>query len=311
MAALLETIFMTLALVLFILFFFPTKLKKYFGIAAWVALLAGLFTMFPELLAEGNFVYPVLLIFSLVLLYVAIRRLLKDDSAMKDFTLMGGVFCILYVPFLLFKPLADWLIGTVCTSIQFVFDCIGFEYYLVDPAEPLKDHFFNYFFSVDPVATNIEFHYDGQMEWVTQTVGYSDMIILGCTGITAIALLVAVVAVTNTGWIRKILLGVLVTAVIYIINVFRNVFVIAAYFGQWFPWGEDWLVSVTGTYIPGYASFFWSHNVICECGAFLVIIILAILLFKLAPDLLGRVKAIVMVFVDDIRDMIRGKRNRT
>lgn len=311
MAALLETLFMTTALVLFILFFFPTKIRKYFAIAAWIALLAGLFTMFPELLAEGNFVYPVLLVFSLLLLYVAIRRLLKEDKAMKDFTLMGGVFCILYVPFLLFKPLADWLIGTVVFCIRQVFDAIGFEYYVVDPSNPLSSHFFNYFFSVDPVAPYVELCFDGQTEWVQQAVGYSDMIVLGCTGITAIALLVAVVAVTNTSWIRKILLGVMVTAVIYIVNVFRNVFVISAYFGQWFPWMEDWLTSMTGTYIPGYASFFWSHNVFCECGAFLVIILLAVLMFKLAPDLLGRVKDIVMVFVTDIRDLVRGKRNRT
>ncbi|HJJ36871.1 MAG TPA: archaeosortase A [Methanocorpusculum sp.] len=311
MAALLETVFMTIALVMFILFFFPTKLRKYFGIAAWIALVAGLFMMLPELLAEGNFVYPALLIFSLLLLYIAIKRLLKDDPAMKDFTVMGGVFCILYVPFLLFKPLADWLIGIVVAGIRMAFDAIGFEYYTVDPAHPLSDHFFNYFFSVDPQATGVEFFYNGQMEWVQQAVGYSDMIVLGCTGITAIALLVAVVAVTNTTIIRKILLGILVTAVIFIVNVFRNVFVIAAYFGQWFPWCEDWLVSMTGTYIPGYASFFWSHNVMCECGAFLVIILLAVLLFKLAPDLLGRVKAIVVMFVTDIRDLVRGRRNRT
>ncbi len=303
MAELLEIIFMTAALVLFILFFFPTKIEKYFGIAAWVALVAGLFTMFPELLAEGNFIYPALLLLSLVLIYVVIRRLLKDDAAIKSFTVMGGVFCILYVPFLLIKPLADLLIGTVVTCIRWVFDLIGFEYYTIDLSHPLASHFFNYFFSID--TSNVQFVLNGEVGQAIHSVGYSDMIILGCTGITAIALLVAVVFVTNTSWIKKVCLAVLVTAVIYIVNIFRNVFVISAYFGQWFPWQEEWLVSMTGTSIPGYACFFWSHNVICECGAFLVIIILAIMLFKAMPGLLGTVKDIVMVFINDIRDLVR------
>ena len=309
MAELLEIICMTAALVLFILFFLPTKIKRYFGIAAWIALEAGLFCLLPDLFAEGNILYPVLIILSLVLLYVVIRRLLKDDETIKNFTVMGGVFCLFYVPFLIFKPLGDWLIGTVVTCIKCVFDAIGFEYYTINPAHPLSPYFFNYFFSVDPEVYGTVFHYNGQVEWITQSAGYSDMIILGCTGITAIALLLAVVAVIRTSLVKKIAMGVLVTAVIYIVNVFRNVFVISAYFGQWFPWGEEMLVAMTGTVIPGFASFFWSHNVICEFGAFAVIIILALILFKAAPGLLGTVKDIVMVFVHDTRQLVRGRRN--
>ncbi|HJJ46219.1 MAG TPA: hypothetical protein O0Y17_03955, partial [Methanocorpusculum sp.] len=53
-AALLEDVFLTAALASFILFFIPTKVQKYFGIAAWIALVAGLFALLPELiLVEG------------------------------------------------------------------------------------------------------------------------------------------------------------------------------------------------------------------------------------------------------------------
>ncbi|MCQ2377262.1 MAG: hypothetical protein MJ006_04595, partial [Methanocorpusculum sp.] len=60
--------------------------------------------------------------------------------------------------------------------------------------------------------------------------------------------------------------------------------------------------------ILGFPSYFWSHNVICEGAAFLVIIVLAVILFKCMPGLLGTVRDIVMIFVEDIRTFVRGKK---
>ena len=294
MAKLLENIFLTAALVSFVLFFFPTKLRKYFGIAAWTALIAGLFTLLPELiLIEGNVIYPVLIVFSVLLLIIGIRHLLKETPAMMDFTRAGGVFCILYVPFAIFKPLGDWLVGTVVYWVAQVFNATGFEYYTVSETSPYFTDYWNFFFSV-PAE-----------QFLFGNGGYGDEIVLGCTGITAIALLVAVVFLAHTSWIKKLGLILLVAVPIYIINIFRNVFVINAYFGQWFPWFEEWFA---GNPIPGFASYFWSHNIMCEGGAFLVIILLAVLLFKSSPGILSSVKDIIFLFVDEIKVLLRGKK---
>ncbi len=299
MAGLIETILFTAALILFILFFIPGKYRKYFGIAAWTALVAGLFAMLPELIFnEGNVIYPVLIVLSVVLLVVTIKHLLKEDKPIMDFTCAGGVFCIIYVPFILFKPLADWLIGTVIYWISVVFNAMGFEYYRVAEGSAFYPDYWNFFFSVPPE--------DGLVPGVGYVgVGYADEIVLGCTGITAIALLVAVVFLTHTTWIKKILLLLLVTVPVYVINVFRNVFVITTYFNQSLNLFPEWFI---GNPIPGFASYFWSHNVICEGAAFLVIIVLAVILFKCMPGLLGTVRDIVMIFVGDIRTFIRGKK---
>ena len=293
-AALLEDVFLTAALASFILFFIPTKVQKYFGIAAWIALVAGLFALLPELiLVEGNVIYPVLIVFSILLLVITIRHLLKETPAIMDFTRAGGVFCILYVPFAIFKPLGDWLVGTVIYWVTQVFNATGFEYYTISEASPYFADYWNFFFSV-PAE---QFLFGGG--------GYGDEIILGCTGITAIALLVAVVFLAHTSWIKKLGLILLVAIPIYIINIFRNVFVINAYFGQWFPWFEEWFA---GNPIPGFASYFWSHNIMCEGGAFLVIILLAVLLFKSSPGILSSVKDIIFLFVDEIKVLLRGKK---
>ena len=300
MAELLEIILFTAALIFFILFFIPTKYRKYFGIAAWIAVIAGLFSLLPELIfVEGNVIYQVLIVLSVVLLVIAVKHLLKEDKPIMEFTRAGGVFCIIYVPFLLFKPLADWLVGTVIFWISAVFNATGFPYFRVAEGSIFYPDYWNFFFSVNPEETLVPgVGYVG--------IGYADEIVLGCTGITAIAILAAVVFLTHTTWIKKIALLLLVTVPIYIINVFRNVFVITTYFNQSMPFFEEWFA---GNPIPGFASYFWSHNVICEGGAFLVVIIIAVILFKCMPGLLGTVRDIFMLFIDDIRLMLRGKRS--
>ena len=146
--------------------------------------------------------------------------------------------------------------------------------------------------------------------------GYRDVIVLGCTGITAIAILIGVVFLTQTSWKKKLGLILLVAVPIYVVNIFRNVFVIMAYFGQWFPWLEN---IVTHPTIPGFASYFWSHNVMCEggacyfwshnvmCegGAFLLIILIAFLMFKFAPGLISSIRDIVDVYVTDVKALVR------
>jgi len=266
-----------IALIGFIIFFFPTKYQKYFGIAAWSALIVALATLLPNLInEEGNFFYPIIIVLAILLLIPTIRLLLKENPHIYNFTRGAGVAVIIYAPFEMIPALGNWLISTVVFWIQTFFNAVGFPYEMYN---------WNTFQSVFP-----------------ETFGYGDTIILGCTGITAIAILIGVVFLTKTTPLRKIGLLALAIFPIYIINIFRNVFVITAYFEQWFPWGEEWFI---GNPIPGFASYFWSHNVICEGGAFLIVIIIAILLFKFTPGLVATIKNIVNAYVDDIKLLTR------
>ena len=268
------------ALICFVLFYIPGKYQKYFGIAAWSALVAGFVCMLPELIFhEGNVFYPVLIVLCLPLLYITINRLLADNEPVQNFTRGAGVAAIIYAPFAIFEPLGRWLIETVVFFVQQFFHLIDY---------PFKMYAWNMFESV----------------WLIPGYahGYRDQIILGCTGITAIAILIGVVFLTKTSWGKKIALILLVSIPIYVVNVFRNVFVIMAYFGQWFPWLED---VVTHPTIPGFASYFWSHNVMCEGGAFLLIILIAFLMFKFSPGLLSSIRDILDVYVTDLRALVK------
>ncbi|MDO5844623.1 MAG: archaeosortase A [Methanocorpusculum sp.] len=283
----LADIALIISLIGFVLFFIPTKFKNYFAVFAVIALEAGLLLKLPEFFAENNFFYPILIIAALPIVYITVKRLLNDDGTVKRFMYGVGIALTVYMPFALIAPLGNWLIGTVVYWIRIVFDAVGFEYKMAD---------WNIFESAQVIPG--------------YSSGYLDEIILGCTGITAIAILIGVVFLTKTNLIQRIGLLFLAIVPIYIINIFRNVFVIMSYFGQWFPdyptgLGIDSLF--THPTIPGYTSFFWSHNVMCEIGAFIVIIVIALLLFKFTPGLVSSIREIINVYVCDLK-LIFGKK---
>ncbi|ABN06623.1 membrane protein-like protein [Methanocorpusculum labreanum Z] len=273
-----------ISLVAFLLTLIPGKYDKYTAITGWIMVELSFLFMLPDLLEEGNFFYPLLAIAGIPLVYITIKRLLIRDQHILRLTYAAAICGIVYAPFAIFTGLGNRLISIVVFCIRKVFDIISFPYIMAD---------WNIFESVWTVPG--------------QTYGYMDQIILGCTGITAIAILLGVIALTKTSLAQKIGLTLLVCVPIFIINIFRNVFVIMAYFGQWFPWFEEELTHPT---IPGYASFFWSHNVICEGAAFLLILVIAYLLFRFSPGLISNIREILFIYRDDIRLML-GKKPRT
>ncbi|WP_319378981.1 archaeosortase A [uncultured Methanocorpusculum sp.] len=273
-----------ISLVAFLLTLIPGKYDKYAAIVGWITAELSFLLMLPDLLEEGNFFYPLLAVAGIPLVYIIVKRLLIRDQHILKLTYAAAICGIVYAPFAIFTGLGNWLISVVVFCIQKVFDMISFPYIMAD---------WNMFESIWTVPG--------------QTYGYMDQIILGCTGITAIAILLGVIALTKTSWKQKIGLTLLVSVPIFIINIFRNVFVIMAYFGQWFPWFETELTHPT---IPGYASFFWSHNVICEGAAFLLILVIAYLLFRFSSGLISNIRDILFIYRDDIRSML-GKKPRT
>ena len=53
------------------------------------------------------------------------------------------------------------------------------------------------------------------------------------------------------------------------------------------------------------ATVFTNYNVMCEGGAFLLIILIAFLMFKFSPGLLSSIRDILDVYVTDLRALVK------
>ena len=239
----------------FLAFLIPGRHRKYAAIIGWVFIVLFLFATLPEYFAENNFLYPIMAVLSVPFLYITAKHLLADDIRVHYLTRAAAIAFLIYFPFAIddytqINGLGTLLINMVVSQVVWLL------------------HLLNYPVSLD--------------SWnIIAQHGFRVEIILACTGIQSIAIMLGVAAAVPTTLRQKVYAFLLVAPTIYILNLFRNVFVIIAYTSQWFPYWPD----IAGNGEIGYESFFWAHNVIAEMLALVVLIVIAYSLFTLIPRL--------------------------
>ncbi len=243
-------LFVPLSCLFFLLSLIPGRQQKYTAIIAWISIVCVLISGVPAWIEESNLLYPVMAALSLPFLWATIRMLLRDQVVVHQLTRAAGVSFLIYAPFAFYEPLGNALISIVVKQTGFFLTLFRFPF--------------------DQVLWNTLQHGHFRVE-----------IILACTGIQAIAIMLGVAAAVQTTWRQKALAFLLIVPSIYILNLFRNTGVVIAYTEQWFTWLPD----ITGSPEPGYASFFWAHNIIAEGLALVFLIGLAYGLFRLIPTL--------------------------
>ena len=228
----------------------PGRHRKYAAIVGWIFIVLFLFADLPEYFSESNFLYPLMAALSVPFLFITVKDLLAENTSVLHLSRAAAVAFLIYAPFAYLPVAGTWLISMVVSEIIWLLQV------------------FNYPVSLD--AWNIIAQHGFRVE-----------IILACTGIQSIAIMLGVAAAVPTTLRQKAYAFLLVAPTIYILNLFRNVFVIMAYTGQWFPYFPD--IAANGEI--GYESFFWAHNVIAELLALVVLIVIAYGLFTLIPQL--------------------------
>ncbi|WAC05836.1 MAG: archaeosortase A [Methanoregula sp.] len=257
----------------FLAFLIPGRSRKYAAIIGWTFIVLSLFANLPEYFAENNFMYPLMAVLSVPFLYITVKYLLRDDRRVISLSRAAAVAFLIYAPFEYIPAVGDWLIGIVVGQVAFILDSLGHTVTLTD--------------------WNIIARNNLRVE-----------IILACTGIQSIAIMLGVASAVSTSFRQKITAFLLVAPTIYILNLLRNVFVIMAYTGQWFPYHPE----IAGNGEFGYESFFWAHNVIAELLALVLLVAIAYGLFRIIPDLGNFADDLYQLYYSEVRAMFyRGK----
>ncbi len=200
--------------------------------------------------------YPAIAVLSVPFLYITAKYLLRDDPRVIQISMIAAVAFLIYAPFGYIPPaLGNWLIAVVTDQTSAALAAVGYP----------------------PVSLQT---------WnLMERNGLQTEIILACTGIQSIAIMLGVAWGVQSTLKQKIAGFFIVVPTIYILNIVRNVFVIAAYTEQWFPPYLPPEIAGNGEF--GYESFFWAHNVMAELGALIFLVILAYALFMIVPPQLG------------------------
>ncbi len=117
-------------------------------------------------------------------------------------------------------------------------------------------------------------------------------IILACTAIESMALFAGLTLCVNAPMRSKALAFMVSVPVVYILNLFRNAFVITAYGYEWFGSAEQ--------------SFYIAHHVISKFASLIALILIAYYVFKILPELLEFISSIIDMFVIPFRELVKG-----
>lgn len=230
-----------------------------------------IFANFPEYIHENNIAYPVIAIASLPVLFATIKMLLKENNTVFSVTKGAAVAFLIYAPFAYLEQAKNLLISANVSVLKYFLDYIGFTYTMS--------------------GWNMFLHDIFRVE-----------IVLGCTGIQAIAILLGVLAAIPSNSSKKLLSAAIIIITVVAMNFIRNIFVILAYTQQWFQYFPE--IASNGQY--GYESFFWAHNIISEFGlSLLTIIIIGLALIKINPGLKELIKEIISVYSKELKAIFK------
>jgi len=264
-----QTLLASISFAGFLLFLFPGKYKKIFASLGWIFLVASVFANFPEYFSDNNIAYPVVAFLSLPVLIITVRKCLAEDENIIMLTRGASIAYLIYAPFAYIPLFGDALILLNVKMIELVFAALGFTYSL-----PEWNMFMHEIFRVE--------------------------IVLGCTGIQAVAIMVGAVFTAPSEIKQKIISVVTVIAFIMLMNLIRNIFVIISYTEQWFPFLPE--VASNGQF--GYESYFWSHNIISEFGlSLLTLIAVGYIIIAVNPGIAVFIKNIADIYYRGLKEL--------
>lgn len=212
--------------------------KRGFGFIAWLTFAIACLTKIPIYVNSSDYyntaVFFLAFIFFLILAFSILK---KNSDVFVEVTAFSALACAVYFPFAFIAPLGSWLILKTASLTSMLGNFLGFGMYN-----------------------------NGDLIFMN---GKSVRIILACTAIESIALFTGATLGINASIQRKIKAFLVSVPTIYILNLFRNVFVATAYGYSWF--GEN--------------SFYIAHHVIAKVLSTLALILIAYAVFRILPEL--------------------------
>ena len=262
------------AFVSFVLFLTLRQQRTYAAIAGWSCMVLNLITNVPAYLSENNILYPAIALLSLPFLAVTVEQLLKDDPVILQLSRTAAAATLFFVPFALVPSLRDALISTVVNQVFFLITAFG--------------------------------HHPQLLAWdIIYENGFVNQIVVGCTGLMAIAILLGVVLGVEKLSLRQVLAAVfLVVPTLWVLNLLRVSVVFIAVSNTWFTSFPDPRPSATDG-----ADFFWAHNIFAEAVAVAGLLAMVWGLSRIIPGLADFARELVGVYRDALYGHIIAVKN--
>lgn len=224
------------------------------GFLAWITLALACVAKIPDFLSREDYFNTVVstlaIIFFLLLALAVIRR---NSNVMQEITILLAIACAVYFPFV-FTPVLNMAIIEITAELTVL---LG-------------------------KALDFPMMLNGS---IIELNGKSVGIILPCTAMEGISAFAGATLGVKAEFSRKLKAFLTSIFIIYLYNLFRNVFVIASCAYSWF--GEN--------------SFYVAHNIIAKFFSTLVFIVVVYVVFRILPELAELIYALKYEILQGVR----------
>ncbi|WP_290598025.1 MULTISPECIES: archaeosortase A [unclassified Archaeoglobus] len=212
--------------------------KGWLGFTAWLIFAIACLTKIPDYIESSDYYNTAVFLLAFIFFTImSISILKKNSEVFVEVTAFSALACAVYFPFAFINSLNTWIIYNTASLTVMLGNSLGFSMQSYG----------------DEIFLNAK----------------SVKIILACTAIESIALFTGATIGIKADGIRKVKAFLISVPTIYILNLFRNVFVIVAFGYSWF--GEN--------------SFYLAHHVIAKILSTLALILIAYAVFRILPEL--------------------------
>jgi archaeosortase A (PGF-CTERM-specific) len=135
-------------------------------------------------------------------------------------------------------------------------------------------------------------------------LSHSIGIVSACSGISAVALFVGLIAATDAPLRRRLAASVGIAALIYVLNLVRTVFVAGALGGGWFGFAAAPIGVLYGVSDPGLASYYLAEYLVSQILVVLVLLLVYRRFSRYLPELQDLVGGVTEAFLADL-DRVR------
>ncbi|MBV0924542.1 archaeosortase A [Halomicroarcula limicola] len=198
-----------------------------------------------------------------------------------------GVMGIVYVPFLTIGPLRQWLVEVVTDQTAFLMSLTGIDPLVVD----------GYSHNGIEIATK-QYPYESTF-WFDHEAGpITYNILLACTGMGSISIFAGGILAVDAPWRRKLRALALTVSLIYVLNLFRNVFIAIMFGQQRMQWFEGTIMSLFGLSDPRMVSYYIADRMLAQFGSVVALVVITWFLVRELPE--------ITVLVEDLLYLVTG-----
>lgn len=197
-------------------------------------------------LSTGRWFLGAIGLVTVIVAAYAVTLVIRRRRAGRDLTVAFAVMGLLFLPFEFVAPIHRAVLGGVATHTAWGLTLLGYE----------------------PIVGYGPKGYVNVIYFSGRPLSHSIRIISACSGISAIALFVGLIAATTASIRQRVLASVGVVALIYALNIVRAMLVAGALGGEWFGFATG-TVGVTD---PAIASYYVAEYVFAQVLVVLVLL---------------------------------------